>query len=116
MYNTLFEGRKMIKVTKEVIDLCAENLLFRLNPGQTDLIYEEFSTIMAQIDFLKGIEGVDEAAPMTFPYSEHQKILRKDKPGKPLDSQEALKNCNTKIGNQIKLPKVVGNKCDEMDE
>lgn len=106
----------MIKVTKEVIDLCAENLLFRLNPGQTDLIYEEFNTIMAQIDFLKGIPGVDDADPMTFPYSEHQKFLRKDKPSKPLKSEEALKNSNTKIGNQIKLPKVVGNKNDEMDE
>ena len=106
----------MIKVTKEVIDLCAENLLFKLNPGQTDLIYEEFNTIMAQIDFLKGISGVDQADPMTFPYSEHQKFLRKDKPSKPLRSEEVLKNSNTKIGNQIKLPKVVGNKNDEMDE
>ncbi len=106
----------MIKVTKEVIDLCAENLLFKLNPGQTDLIYEEFNTIMAQIDFLKGIPGVDQADPMTFPYSEHQKFLRKDKPSKPLRSEKVLKNSNTKIGNQIKLPKVVGNKNDEMDE
>ena len=106
----------MIKVTKEVINLCAENLLFRLNPGQTDLIYEEFNTIMAQIDFLKGIPGVDEAEPMTFPYSEHQKLLRKDKPCKPYKAEVELSNSNTKIGNQIKLPKVVGNKNDEMDE
>lgn len=106
----------MIKVTKEVIDLCAENLLFKLNPGQTDLIYEEFNTIMAQIDFLKGIKGVDEANPMTFPYSEHQKFLRKDKPVKPFKSEVELQNCNSKIGNQVKLPKVVGNKNDEMDE
>ena len=106
----------MIKVTKEVIALCAENLLFKLNPGQTDLIYEEFNTIMAQIDFLKGISGGDQADPMTFPYSEHQKFLMKDKPSKPLRSEEVLKNSNTKIGNQIKLPKVVGNKNDEMDE
>ncbi len=106
----------MIKVTKEVIDLCAENLLFKLNPGQTDLIYEEFNTIMAQIDFLKGIDGVDEADPMTFPYSEHQKFLRKDKPAKPFKTEVELANCNTKLGNQVKLPKVVGNINDEVDE
>lgn len=106
----------MIKVTKEVIDLCAENLLFKLNPGQTDLIYDEFNTIMAQIDFLKGIDGVDDADPMTFPYSEHQKFLRKDKPAKPLKSEVELMNCNTKLGNQVKLPKVVGNINDEVDE
>jgi aspartyl/glutamyl-tRNA(Asn/Gln) amidotransferase C subunit len=106
----------MIKVTKEVIDFCAENLLFKLNPGQTDLIYEEFNTIMAQIDFLKGIPGVDDADPMTFPYSEHQKFLRKDKPVKPIKAEVELSNSNTRIGNQIKLPKVVGNKNDEIDE
>lgn len=106
----------MIKVTKEIIDLCADNLLFKLNPGQCDLIYDEFNTIMAQIDFLKGIDGVDDANEMTFPYNEHQKILRKDKPIKPLKAEIELSNCNSKIGNQIKLPKVVGNKNDEIDE
>jgi Asp-tRNA(Asn)/Glu-tRNA(Gln) amidotransferase C subunit len=106
----------MIEVTKEVIDLCAENLLFKLNPGQTDLIYEEFNTIMAQIDFLKGIKGVDDAEPMTFPYSEHQRFLRQDKPIKPVKAELELSNSHSRIGNQIKLPKVVGNKNDEMDE
>ena len=42
----------MIKVTKEVIEQCAENMMFKLNPGQAELIYEEFSTVLAQIDFL----------------------------------------------------------------
>ncbi len=106
----------MIKVTKDVINQCAENLLFELAPGQADLIYEEFNTVLAQIDFLKGIEGVDEAEPMTFPYKEHQKLLREDIPSKPLSAEEELSNSNTRLGNQIKLPKVVGNKNDEMDD
>ncbi|MFA6862159.1 MAG: hypothetical protein WCR56_07320 [Bacilli bacterium] len=106
----------MIKVTKEVIEKCATNMMFNLNPGQADLIYEEFSTVLAQIDFLKSIKGVDDAEPMTFPYSEHQKILRDDKPSKPLDSKAELANCHTRLGDQVKLPKVVGNKNDETDE
>jgi aspartyl/glutamyl-tRNA(Asn/Gln) amidotransferase C subunit len=106
----------MIKVTKEVIEKCAQNLMFTLNPGQADLIDEEFSTVLAQIDFLKSIPGVDEADPMTFPYREHQKLLREDKPGKPEKASEALSNCHTRIGLQVKLPKVVGNKNDEVDE
>lgn len=106
----------MIKVTKDVINQCAENLLFELNPGQADLIYEEFNTVLAQIDFLKSIPGVDEADPMTFPYSEHQKILRDDVPSKPLKAEEELKNSNSRIGNQIKLPKVVGNRNEEVDD
>ena len=106
----------MIKVTKQVIEECARNLMFELSEGQADLILEDFSTVLAQIDFLKNIEGVDSAQEMTFPYKEHQKILREDKPGKPLKAQDAVRNSNTKLGNQVKLPKVVGNKNDQVDE
>lgn len=105
----------MIKITKDVINVCAENLMFELNPGQADLIYSEFNTVLKQIDFLKSIEGVDEAQPMTFPYREHQKFMREDKPSKPLKVKDALANSNTKYGTQVKLPKVVGNQ-NEVDE
>jgi len=106
----------MIKVTKDVIDSCAKSLMFELSEGQDEIIYEEFGTVLAQIDFLKSIPGVDQEDPMTFPYSEHQTALREDKPSKPLSSKDALKNSPTKIGNQVKLPKVVGNANDEVDE
>ncbi len=105
----------MIKITKEVIEKCASNLMFTLTPQQTDLIYEEFSTVLAQIDFLKSIPGVDTVEPMTFPYKDHQKTMREDKPCKPLASKDALANCHTKLGNQVKLPKVVGNQNDQME-
>lgn len=106
----------MIKVTEDVINTCAENLLFDLNPGQADLIYSEFDTVLKQIDFLKSIPGVDESEPMTFPYREHQKFLRDDKPSRPLKPDQALKNSRTKLGNNVKLPKVVGNANDQIDE
>lgn len=106
----------MIKVTKEVIEKCAENIMFHLNPGQSELIYDEFGTVLAQVDFLKNIPGVDDAQPMTFPYSEHQKLMREDKPSKPSKAEDMLKNCNSRLGTQVRLPKVVGNKNDEMDE
>lgn len=106
----------MIKVTKEIINECAKNLMFELAPGQDDLILEDFSTVLAQIDFLKSIPGVDEAQEMTFPYREHQKFLREDKPERPLSSKDALMNSQTRLGNQVKLPKVVGNRNDQVDE
>lgn len=106
----------MIKVTKDVINTCAKNLMFELADGQCDVIYDEFDTVLAQIDFLKSIPGVDDMEPMTFPYREHQKFLREDKPVKPLKPSDALKNSNTKLGAQVKLPKVVGNHNGEMDE
>lgn len=105
----------MIKVTKEVIEKCASNLMFALDPKQTDLIYEEFSTVLAQIDFLKSIKGVDEMEPMTFPYKDHQKAMREDKPCKPLKAKDALANCHSKLGDQVKLPKVVGNENDQVE-
>lgn len=106
----------MIKVTKDVIVNCADNLMFKLSEGQAELIYEEFSTVLAQVDFLSHIENVDNASPMTFPYSEHQKILRDDKPSKPYKDVDMLKNCNSKLGTQVRLPKVVGNKNEKVDE
>ena len=106
----------MIKVTKETINDCARNLMFELAPGQDELILEDFASVLAQIDFLKSIPGVDKAEPMTFPYREHQRWMREDKPEKPLSSKVALGNSKTRLGNQVKLPKVVGNKNDQMDE
>ncbi len=106
----------MIKVTKEVIEQCAKTLMFDLSEGQADVIYEEFDTVLAQIEFLGNIKGVDESEPMTFPYKDHQSLMREDRPSKTLASDEALSNSNTKLGNQIKLPKVVGNKNEHADE
>lgn len=99
----------MIKVDLDVINSCAKNLKFNLSDGQDKLILEEFSTVLAQIDYLKSIKGVDSVSEMTFPYKDHQNKLREDVPVKPCKASDILKNSNSKIGNQIKLPKVVGN-------
>lgn len=99
----------MIKVTLDVINECARNLKFNLSEGQDKLILSEFDTVLAQVNFLKSIKGVDDEKEMTFPYKDHQKKMREDKPVKPCKTVDILKNSNTKIGNQIKLPKVVGN-------
>ncbi|MCI7220591.1 MAG: hypothetical protein SPK64_02405 [Candidatus Enterosoma sp.] len=99
----------MIKVTLDVINKCASSLKFRLSEGQDKLILSDFDTVLAQIDYLKSIPGVDQMQEMTFPYKDHQHKMREDKPVKPVKTTDLLKNSNTKIGNQIKLPKVVGN-------
>lgn len=112
----------MDKVSKDVIEECARNLMFELNPGQADLISEEFDTVIDQINFLKSIPGVDDVQPMTFPYKLHrtENDLREDIPEKPLKVEEVLKNSNSKLGNQIKVPKVVAhgekNPLDEGEE
>lgn len=102
----------MLKVSKDLINKCANNLMFNLSNSETDLIFSEFSTIVNQIEYLSKIENVDETQPMTFPYKDHQTFLREDKPSKTLKSQEAVSNSKSKLGTQIKLPKVVGESDD----
>lgn len=99
----------MSKVTKETIEECARNLMFELSPGQAELIAEEFDTVFDQLKFLADIPGVDSAEPMTFPYKLHRddSDLRDDEPEEPLGVEKALANSHSKIGNQIKVPKVV---------
>lgn len=99
----------MEKPTEKVINECAGNLMFQLSEGQAKMIAEEFDTIIDQMEFLKGIPGVDDARPMTFPYKLHQKDydLREDIPDKPLKEEDALKNSHTTLGKQIKVPRVV---------
>lgn len=98
----------MTKITKSVIEECASNLLFDLGENQAELIEEEFSSILAQMDFLGQIKGIDDVEPMTFPIKSHQVIMREDEPSAPLPAEEALKNTNNRLGNQVKIPKVVG--------
>ena len=98
----------MIKVTKSIIRKCAQNMMFDLTSDEVDTIFNEFDSIYAQVKFLASIKGVDDAKPMTFPYREHQNKLSDDIPLKPLKRSLALKNSHTIMGNQIKLPKVVG--------
>ncbi len=102
----------MIEINKDIISKCASSLMFDLTPEATDLIYHEFDSVLAQIELLKSLPGVDQAEPMTFPYKDHQKLMREDKPSRPLKAKDALLNSSTKLGDQFKLPKVVGNNND----
>lgn len=98
----------MIKITKDVINECASNLLFNLAEGQDEMINNEFSSIIAQMNFLSKIQGIDEVEPMTYPTKSHHKAMRQDEPSEPLPAEEALKNVHARLGNQVKIPKVVG--------
>lgn len=98
----------MLKVNKNVIKQCASNMMFELTDEEIDTILSEFDTIYTQVAFLGSIKDVDLANPMTFPYKEHNSFLAEDIPLKPLNRNLSLKNSPTVMGNQIKLPKVVG--------
>ncbi len=98
----------MIKVTKEVITTCAENLLFKISDQERDETLEEFDAILTQMDFLSKIKNIDSSKSMTFPVSEIQYELRDDNPVEPVPAKVELEMVPSKLGNQVKIPKVIG--------
>ena len=97
----------MKEVNKEVIKECATNLLFEMNEEETDLLVKEFDAIKAQMHYLDEIEDLENYHPMTFPFEVINTFLREDEPVTPLEPDVALKNVHSRLGNQVKLPKVV---------
>ena len=98
----------MKQITKEGLRECANKLMFELSDEQVDRLYNEFSIIIEQMSLIGEIPGVDEAAPMTFPFDVTNTFLREDVAAKPLDREDALRNAKDVVDGQIRLPKVVG--------
>ena len=98
----------MFKVDSAIIDECAENLLFKISEEEKKVTLEEFDAIIKQMSFLGDIQGIDKAAPLTFPVNVTQDVLREDIPCEPLDVNKELQMVPNRLGNQVKLPKVIG--------
>lgn len=98
----------MIKITKKVIDTSAKNLLFKLTDVELDETIKEFDAILSQMSFIGHIKNIDEVEPMTFPIEEIHTQMREDVAVEPLDVEEELKMVPSRLGNQVRLPKVVG--------
>lgn len=105
----------MIKVTGDVITTCADNLLFRITEEEKKTTLDEFDAILKQMSFIGDIRDIDKAEPMTFPVSDIHYELRDDDPAEPMDVNEELKMVPSRLGNQVKLPKVVGG-LDQQDD
>lgn len=98
----------MIKITNDLLLECAHNLKFDVDIEQADLLKDEFVAIAAQMEYLAAIHGIDEVEPLTFPLSEHQTRLFADEPEEPVAAEVQLSNTSNKLGNQIRIPKVLG--------
>lgn len=98
----------MAKLTKEVINKCANNLMFNLTDEECETLLNEFETLFAQMEELNQLEGIDDVEPMVFPFEVTTDFLREDIEGEPLSIDEVLSNAKDVKEGQIKLPKVVG--------
>ncbi len=98
----------MTKITKEVINECATNLMFNITDEELNTTIDEFDSIIKQMSFLANINDIDTIEPMTFPIDEIHSYLREDIPCESMNVEETLKMVPSRLGNQVKLPKVVG--------
>ena len=97
----------MKTITMDVLKDAANRLLFDMSDEQYKTLYEEFQILTKQMETIGKIEGLENYAPMTFPFDCSTTFLREDVEEKPLPREDALKNAGNKQDNQIKLPKVV---------
>ncbi len=98
----------MIKITKEVIEECANNMMFKITDEELENTLEEFDSIVKQMSFISSIKDIEKQEPMTFPINEIHSYLREDVPSETIDVETELKMVPSRLGNQVKLPKVVG--------
>lgn len=98
----------MKTINKDVLKDAANRLLFDMKDSEYDTLLSEFDSIQHQLSLMGKIEGVNETAPMTFPFDVSIDFLREDEPETPLAIDDVLKNAGEVKDGQIKLPKVVG--------
>ena len=97
----------MQKVTKEVLKLSANKLMFEMSESEYDNLLKDFDSITKQMKLLDEIDGVDDAEPMVFPFEVTNSILREDEVKDSLTREDALRNAKEVENGQIKLPRVV---------
>ena len=57
---------------------------------------------------LTEIDGIEKVEPMTFPFINEEAHLREDVATSTLTTDDAVKNANDTVYDEIKVPKVVG--------
>ncbi|MFA5235309.1 MAG: Asp-tRNA(Asn)/Glu-tRNA(Gln) amidotransferase subunit GatC [Bacilli bacterium] len=98
----------MQKVTRSLLKKAAHNIMLDMTEEQYALLEAEFTILLAQMDLIGHIVGIDDVAPMTFPFDETTEWMREDIPSSPTSAADILKNAGFVEDHQIKVPKVVG--------
>lgn len=91
------------QIIKEISDI----LMFEIDDSQHSIIINEFNDLIAKLNCIADIEGVDDAIPMVFPFDVSNSYLREDICEEPLPQEDVLRNCSNVENGQIKLPRVV---------
>lgn len=98
----------MKEINLDVLHDCAHRLLFDMTEEEYATLLEEFAILTKQMELIGKSAGLEDYAPMTFPFACETSYLREDVATEPLPREEALRNAGSVADHQIKLPKVVG--------
>ena len=94
-------------ISKEKLKTYANKLMFDMNDSEYETLQNEFETILKQMDLIGEIEEIKNVEPMTFPFKLEEVTLRDDSGSRCIDIDDALSNCHSKKGNEVKVPRVV---------
>ena len=97
----------MEKFTKELVDSYADKLLIGLTDEENKMVLDEFEIIDKTINLINDIEGIKDVEPMSYAIDDFECNLREDIVEDSIDIDDLLSNCDVKINDEIKVPKVV---------
>ena len=98
----------MAKFTSEMVDDYAEKLLIGLTEEENKMVLDEFEIIDKNIDIINQIEGIEKVEPMSWCLDDFEYELREDVIEDSVPIEDLLKNCDDYVGNEVRVPKVVG--------
>lgn len=97
----------MKAVSPKTLLEAAHNLMFDIDEVELQALEEEYADILAEIEIMKEIPGIDQVRPMIFPYELVTDYLREDVVGDFMSQEDTLKNASKVEDGQIAIPKVV---------
>ena len=94
--------------TKEKVERLADLLMIGLTDDETQMVFDEFEIIDANINKINEIEGISEVEPMTHTLDDFEFELREDIVEESVSIEELLQNSDDTDDREVSVPKVVG--------
>ena len=94
--------------TKEKVERLADLLMIGLTEDETQMVFDEFEVIDANINKINEIEGISKVEPMTHALDDFEFELRDDVVEESISIEELLQNSDDTDDREVSVPKVVG--------
>lgn len=98
----------MSKITKEIVDKSAEEILIDLTSEEIENIIEKIESIDESFESINLISNIKNIEPMTHCLDDFTVELRDDEAEESDSIEDLLKNSDETTYREVELPKVVG--------